>query len=134
MKKSSPRRAPLAAQITAMFIRGEAERYRLTVKDLARAESLLEIAVEGERAVADVGSLLKLIHVLQTKRASPVLAADLSALLRKSKRARAIIRLHWSTQEKARAKTVLRAPHFNDEAPASSIKVATFLVPRRRMA
>lgn len=117
-----------------MFVRGETERYRLSAKDLARAESLVEIAAEGKRAADDIGSLLKLIHVLQTKRSSPSLAAELSALLRASKRAKAIIHLHWSTPEEKRGNIVMRAPHIEAEVPAASIKVATFLVPRRRLA
>jgi hypothetical protein len=117
-----------------MFIRGETEAYHLELADLARAESLVETAAESDRAAEDIGSLLKLIHVLQTKRASPTVAAELIAILRTSKRARAIIRLHWSTPLQSRRGVLLRAPHFNAEAPTSSIKVATFLVPRRRTA
>lgn len=135
MKRSQPRRALLSTQITALFLRDERERYHLTPELLSRVESMVELAAEGERAPEDIGSLLKLIHVLQTKRASPSLAAELIAVLRTSKRARAIIRLHWSTPpEPRRQVAVMRAPHFNDEAPQASIKVASFLDPRRRMA
>jgi hypothetical protein len=134
VKKPSSRRALLAARITTMFIRGDGERYRLAPADLARVESLVEAAADSERAADELGSMLKLIHVLETKRASPTLAFELLAILRASKRARAIIRLHWSKPRKTRAGDVLRAPHFNDDAPAASIKVATFLVARRRIA
>lgn len=134
MKRSQPRRALLSTQITALFLRGEGERYRLTPALLVQVEAMLELAAEGERAVEDVGSVLRLIHVLQTKRGSPSLAAELVTMLRASKRAKAIIRLHFAKPPEPRQTSVLRAPHFNDEAPKASLKVASFLDPRRRMA
>jgi hypothetical protein len=128
-------RLTLAQQVTRLLSRSTVEKYTFEPGVAPRVTAAVHAAVVGEHAVADVGSLLKLIHVLRGKHRSPTAAQRLVDALRTSPAARRIIKAHWSAARRPRRNADLtparsaRAPQQDAKAPPGSVKASQFLTP-----
>ena len=135
----SASRSTLAKQITRLLSRSTVERFAFAPGVSRRITAAVHAAVAGEHAVEDVGSLLKLVHVLRVKHRSPTAAQQLVDELRRSPAARRIIKAHWSAALKPRRNADLtpvraaRAPQQNAKAPPGSVKALHFLTPGREL-
>jgi len=118
-----------------MLSRATGEQLAFDSSVAKRVTACVRAAATGEHAVEDVGSLLKLIHVLRVKHRSPGAAKRLVDDLRSSPAARRIIQKHWSTARRARLNADLTpiqtatAPRQDAKAPPGSIKALEFLTP-----
>lgn len=128
----------LLGRITRLLIVGEGQGYCFPERTRARLEALVEDAATAPGAPENIGAVLKLIHVLETRHEAPSAAEALVDALNRSPRAMQLIALHWSSgsrrprlgpdlQPVPRA----RAPHVQATRPRDSIRVSAFLSPRR---
>ena len=125
----------LSARVARLLVRGPGERYSLGHAALDRVAAMVERAARDADAVEEIGSLLKLIHVLRTRFGSPTTAKALIAILRSSPAAKRIVSRHWSGSYRPNRAADLtpirtaRAPLVTATAPNGSIKVHTLLSP-----
>lgn len=137
MTKEGSSSKQLVMKITRMMVRGATERYAFPSHVRERLGALVDGAASAPHAVADVGAVLKLIHVLKKKHASPSAAEVVTEALKRSPRARRIVALHWSGGRRRPrrgadglpVKTGL-APHVA-ERPKGGVSASSFMSPGR---
>lgn len=123
----------LVTRIARTLQRGKRERYTFPISAEARIRALLESSARSGGAEAEIGGVLKLVHVLRTVHESPTAAAWLADLLKEVPDAMRVVSRHWRPEQRQpRPRRRHLAPHVDSAAPPGTMRVSSLQERSRR--